>query len=678
MHRPAPRPGLAQAHLASAVQRAATLLASDPAAAEREIAPVLKAAPTDPRGLLILASAQRRQGRAKTALRVLDALARAYPKAANTQYELGAALADLGEDGPAAEALQRALASNPDLTEAWRLLGDLLFKAGDVKGSERAYAGHDRASLRDPRLKPIADALLHGRSEPAEQALRTFLTKEPNHVEGLRLLGALCARQGRHGDAEVLFEHALMNDPSDDGVRFGYAAALFRQQKAQAALMHVETLISRRPRDPAYLNLLAACLGLIGENARVLEIYQDLLKTYSRQPGVWLNFGHALRTVGRLQEAVAAYKTCLDLAPSHGEAYWSLANLKVVSFSSEEEASMAALAERPDLSDDDRLHLHYALGKALEDRKDYAGSFKHYAEGARIRRAQTAYDPGETSAFTQRAKALFTTDFFERRRGGGSPSRAPIFIVGLPRAGSTLIEQILASHSEVEGTMELPDINLIARQLGQARGDTVNGLYPDVLADVPKESLAALGEAFLAATEVYRKLNRPRFIDKMPNNFQHLGLIHLILPEAKIIDARRNPLGSCFSAFKQHFNQGQTFSYDLADLGRYYRDYLDLMNHFDRVLPGRVHRVIYEDMVEDTEAEIRSLLEYCELPFEEACLNFYENDRAVRTVSSEQVRRPIFRDGLDQWRRYEPYLGPLKTALGEIGPTWRGSGKANR
>ena len=678
MQRPNPNPSVVQAALANAVQRAATLLATDPAAAEREIAPVLKAAPADPRGLLILASAQRRQGRPKAARQMLEPLARAYPRAANTQYELGAALADLGEAGPAVEALQRAVAVNADLTEAWRLLGDLLFSAGDVAGAERAYAGHDRASVRDPRLKPIADALFHGQTERAEQALRSFLAAAPNHVEGLRLLGELCARQGRHGDAEVLLEHALAIDPADDGLRFSYAASLFRQQKAVQALPHIEQLLGRKPADPAYRNLLAACLGLVGDNDRVLEIYAGLSARYPKQPGIWLNFGHALRTVGRRDDAVAAYKACLALAPGNGEAYWSLANLKVVRFSPEDEATMAAAADRPDLSDDDRLHLHYALGKAREDREAYAELFKSYAEGARIRRAQTAYDPDETSAFTQRSKALFTPDVFARRAGGGSPSIAPIFIVGLPRAGSTLIEQILASHSQVEGTMELPEVNLLARRLGGAQGDGLNSRYPEVLAELGADAFATLGEGFVADTRIYRKLGRPRFIDKMPNNFQHVGLIQLILPQAKIIDARRSPFGSCFSAFKQHFNQGQTFSYDLTDLGRYYRDYVELMDHFDRVLPGRVHRVIYEDMVEDTETQIRRLLDYCGLPFEDGCLRFYDNDRAVRTVSSEQVRRPIFRDGLDQWRNYEPWLGPLETALGDAARTWRGSAEANR
>jgi predicted Zn-dependent protease len=657
------KPELAAARAMHA-QHAAALLATDPAAAERAAVMLLKAAPDDPRALLILGSAQRRQGKVAAARQVLEPLAKAYPRAANTQYEFGAALADIGERRAAITALSHAVSVNADLSDAWRLLGDLLFMEGDVAEAERAYAAHDRATVRDAALKTIADDLFHGKTEAGETALRAFLTARPNHAEGLRMLGEICLRQAAHADAEVLLAHALTLEPQSTRVRFSYATALFRQQKAALALQQVDHLLGRRPDDASYRNLQAACLGLLGETDRVVEIYESLAAQYPNQPGVWLNLGHARRTVGQREGAVKAYKRCLTLAPTYGEAYWSLANLKVVSFDPAEEAAMAAMTAQPGLAEEDRLHLHYALGKALEDRKLYAQSFQHYAEGARIRRGQITYDADHTRAFVDRCKAQFTVDFFEARAGGGSPSRAPIFIVGLPRAGSTLIEQILASHSEVEGTMELPEINLLARRLGGVQGDNANERYPAVLTDLNTDERRALGEQFIADTQIYRKSSRPRFIDKMPNNFQHIGLIQLILPNAVIVDVRRTPIASCFSAFKQHFNQGQNFSYDLSDLGRYYADYVDLMDHFDDVLPGRVLRVLYEDVVNDSEQQIRRLLDHCGLPFEARCLRFYENDRAVRTVSSEQVRRPIFRDGLDQWRRYEPFLDPLKSALG--------------
>jgi hypothetical protein len=333
---------------------------------------------------------------------------------------------------------------------------------------------------------------------------------------------------------------------------------------------------------------------------------------------------------------------------------------------------MADRLATPVLDVEDRLHLRFALGKALEDRGDFAGSFKHYSEGARLRRGELHYDADQTSEETRRSQALFTQDFFALRADGGATSSAPIFIVGLPRSGSTLVEQILSSHSSVEGTMELPDLPRIARTIGR------DGDYFDRLAALTPDERTLLGEEFLSAARVHRKLGRPFFIDKMPNNCRHIGLIHLILPRATIIDARRHPMAACFSAFKQHFARGQGFSYDLADLGRYYRDYVTLMDHVDAVLPGRIHRVIYEDIVDGMEAEVRRLLDHCELPFEEACLRFHENVRAVRTASSEQVRRPIYREGLEHWRNYAPWLSPLSVALGPTLETWRGRNSSER
>jgi len=322
------------------------------------------------------------------------------------------------------------------------------------------------------------------------------------------------------------------------------------------------------------------------------------------------------------------------------------------------------------VEDVDRLHLEFALGKAYEDAGDWAMSFSHYEKANALQRARFRYDPDHNTERLRHLKAMFTPEFFAARAGTGCLSPDPIFIVGLPRAGSTLIEQILSSHSRVEGTMELPEIIAIARELRAQSGSQAVGAYTRRLASLDAVHLSALGERFLANTRVYRKTGRPYFIDKMPNNFLHIGLIHLVLPNAKIIDARRHPLACCFSNYRQHFASGQRFAYDLADLGRYYRDYVELMAHFDAVLPGCIHRVIYERLVEDTEEEVRRLLDYCGLPFEDACLRFFENERAVRTPSSEQVRQPIYREAVDQWRHYETWLGPLKDALGAVLPAY--------
>jgi len=662
---------MTQGPQAASLEHIAALLAHDPAHAEEQARELLKRMPGDPRALLIVGSARRRRGDAAAAHRVLAPLAKSYPRAANTHYELGATLAALGRTREAIAALRHATALNSDLPEAWRVMGELLFQEGEIASAEAAFAEQLCASVQNPALKGPAKAMSQGRLDEAESQLRLYLTAHPDDTAALHLMGETLVRLGRYADAEILLAFCLELDASQDGARFAYADALFRQQKAGDAIVQAEHLLRRKPDDPAYLNLLAACLGLIGEDERVSAIYARLSEAYPKQPRIWLNYGHALRTAGRSHDAVAAYRRCIALAPDLGDAYWSLANLKVAEFAPEEEATMRAQLARADLGTDNRLHLHYALGKALEDRADYASSFDHYSQGGRLRRAVLPYDAGETTALVQSSKAVFTAEFFAAREGSGDVSRAPIFVVGLPRSGSTLIEQILASHSAVEGTSELPEIGLIARGLGWMGVGAPESAYPAQIAALDREGGSALGRSYLDKTRIYRKLGRPFFIDKMPNNFQHIGLIHLILPRAKIIDARRHPLGVCFSAFKQHFAQGQAFTYDLADLGRYYRDYVDLMRHFDGVLPGRVHRIVYEDLVEDTESVVRRLLDYCDLPFEESCLRFYQNARAVRTVSSEQVRRPIFRDGIAQWLHYEPWLDTLKNALGPALEHWR-------
>jgi tetratricopeptide (TPR) repeat protein len=383
---------------------------------------------------------------------------------------------------------------------------------------------------------------------------------------------------------------------------------------------------------------------------------------------VWASLGHVLRTIGRREQCVAAYRKAIALAPKFGEAYWNLANLKTLQITDPELESMCAQLENPDLGAEDRIHFHFATGKALEDRDAFPESFRHYAEGNRLRRQTVRYNADDLTDLVRRSRALFTGAFFAERTGWGASSADPIFIVGLPRAGSTLVEQILASHSAVEGTMELPHITGIAKSLAERAGGPAK--YPDVLAGMGDEEFRELGRAYLEGTRVQRKLGTPFFLDKMPNNFTHLGLIHLIMPNARIVDVRRHPLACGFSLFKHLFANGQYFSYSLEDIGRYYRDYVELMAHFDAALPGRVHRVIYESLVNDTESEVRRLLEYCRLPFEPSCLSFYENRRAISTPSSEQVRTPIFREALDHWRHYEPWLDPLKAQLGSLIDTY--------
>lgn len=652
--------------LQTALARAARRLADEPSLAEAEAREILAAAPGQPEARLLLGVALRRQGRAADALDVLRPLADAHRNAAPVQLELGLSCAAAGQGTAAVAALTRATALAPDHAQAWRALGDALALAGEDERADAAYMRHIRASVRDPILVEAATALGDNRLAAAERLLRDFLKRHPTDVAAIRMLAELGVRLGRFDDAENLLARCLELAPSFAAARHNYATVLYRQNKPAEAVQECDRLLLAEPDHYAARNLKAAALGRIGDYAEAVRLYESVLAAYPDQPKTWMSLGHALKTLGRQEPAVTAYRRCLELAPNLGEAYWSLANLKTVRFSAADVAAMQAQLARPDLGEEDRFHLHFALGKALEDAEAYAGSFQHYAAGNALRRLALGYDPDETTGHVLRSKSLFTKDFFAVRTNSRLSSPDPIFIVGLPRSGSTLVEQILASHSQVEGTQELPDIIALAKRLGGKARNAADSAYPEAVSDLSPADLVALGQEYLARAQPHRRLGRPFFIDKMPNNFAHLGLIQLILPNAKIIDARRHPLGCCFSAFKQHFARGQSFTYDLAELGRYYADYVELMAHFDAVLPGRVHRVIYEQMVADPESQVRRLLDHCGLPFEAACLKFYENDRAVRTASSEQVRRPIFTDATDHWRHYEPWLQPLKAALGEV------------
>lgn len=659
---------LTSSDLASLAQQAAALLASDVEAAQRLARRILAAAPGDPRGRLVLASALRRKGQHEAAASILERLVRQYPQAANSQYELGMALAGLRRAEAAEAALRQCLTLAPDHAEALAAFADLLFRRGADALAKTAATRARRLRIRDPMVGAAFERLAQGDAPAALALLQDRLAAAPDDGEALALLGEMALDSGRFADAERHLDRACAQRPRDERIWLQLAVSRLRQQKIAAAAPLIERLLAAHPAAPAYRNLQAALLGLMGDDAGALALYEGLLNEMPDQPQVWLNYAQALKTVGRRADAEAAYRACLAIAPASGEAYWQLANTKVAVFDDADVATLTALAHRDDLPAADTVNVRYALGKAYEDRGEPSAAFRHYAAGAALRRAAIDYRAAETTAFVTACVQRLTREAFAARPDGGAASDAPVFVVGLPRSGSTLVEQILASHASVEGTMELPDIGLLARSLAEIRAD---GSYLEALLAASAEERTALGQSYLDSTAVHRRLGRARFVDKMPNNFLHTGLIALILPNARIIDVRRHPMATGFSGFKQHFAQGQLFSYDLADIGAYYRDYVRLMRHFDEVLPGRVHRVIYEDLVEDTEAEVRRLLDHCGLTFEPACLDFHRNTRAVRTVSSEQVRQPIYRSGLDQWRKFEPWLGPLRAALGDAFESWR-------
>lgn len=521
------------------------------------------------------------------------------------------------------------------------------------------------AGLRDPQLMAAALALAQDRLTDAEPLLRAHLKQQPTDVAAIRLMAELAARIGRLKDSEALLRRALELAPTYGAARANLATVLYKQNRFADAVIELDAVLEAGGDNPAQESLKAAALGRIGGYDEAVGLYQQLTERFPGHAKLSMSYGHMLKTVGDQNGSVAAYRHALSVEPTLGEVYWSLANLKTVRFSDEEVSAMEAGLTTQGLAHADRFHLHFALGKAFEQRQSYETAFEHYAMGNALRSAELEHDPAEVSAHVDKVIERFTPEFLAAHAGQGHEAPDAIFILGMPRAGSTLIEQILASHSMVEGTMELPDIPSLAMREGRDFGGGP-AAWADAVAEMSAEQLCELGAEFIERTRIQRKTGKPYFIDKLPNNWAYIGLIHLILPNAKIIDARRHPLDCCFSNFRQHFARGQAFSYDLAHMGQYYADYVRATAHFDSVLPGRVHRVIHEAMLEDPEREIRRLLEYLGLPFEDPCLHFHENKRAVRTASSEQVRRPINREGVGQWVPYEGRLGPLKSALGNL------------
>jgi tetratricopeptide (TPR) repeat protein len=642
------------------LSRALELLDQQPRAALDLALKILAVARDHPVAMLVSGIAQRLSNDPSSAVTTLERLTRLQPRTGVAHYEHGLALAASGRGEAAIDALRRAVELNPSIPGAWLVLANHLTAVGQIAAADAAYAQHVKSATSNPRLLRAAAALCENDIPTAEALLRRYLQQHPTDVAAIRMLAEVAARIGRFTDAATLLTRCVELAPGFTEARAQYAGVLGRLNRPLEALREVDGLLATQPRNPSLRNLKATTLVSIGEYAQSLKLYADLLEEYPRQAKLWLSYGHVLKTAGRQQDAVQAYRRCIDLSPNLGEAWFTLANLKTFRFSDAEVEAMRSALSSPDISDSDRVHLDFALGKACEDAGQFASSFEHYKAGNELRRSQIHYDAQDTTSLVERSCALFTREFFAERAGVGAAAADPIFVVGLPRAGSTLVDQILCSHSMVEGTMELHDL------INIAHGVKATVQYPQALEALAPDQIRAMGQQYLERTRIHRKEAKAHFVDKMPNNFLHVGLIALALPNAKIIDVRRHPLGCCFSVFKQHFARGQSFSYDLADIGRYYRDYVSLMSHIDAVLPGRVHRVHYESLVEDTEKTVRQMLDYCGLAFEEDCLRFYENKRAVRTASSEQVRKPIFRDGVDQWRNYEPWLAPLKTALGPV------------
>ena len=624
--------------------------------------------------LYLLAVSQRYLGRIADALITLARFEALHPDYGRLFQERGHCYRAVGERAAAIEAYLRAVNLNHTLAASWSALKELYGSLGQQSQAEMAAAHVATLASLPPAIVSATNLLAEGEIYAAEHLVRQFLLRQPEHIEGMRLLARIGVKLEVLDDADFLLESVLLLAPDYHLARYEYVSVLLQRHKHEKALTEVRKLLAADPSNRAYRTLYAdVCVGL-GDHEEALRVYRELSAAAPQGRDLHLSIAHTLKTLGRQQQAIESYRTAAAVSPSFGDAYWSLANLKTYRFSEEEIARMRTAEADPASGLEDRFHLCFALGKALEDRKEYAESFRYYQRGNALKKSRSSYRPDLMQRNLRLQQVVCTRQLFEARAGAGCPSSDPIFIVGLPRAGSTLLEQILASHSRIEGTMELADIPRLAHQLNGRMPDELNPEYPRVLASLSPEQLRSYGERYIADTRIYRS-GRPFFIDKMPNNFRHIGMIHLILPNAKVIDARREPMACCFSNFKQLYAHGQDFTYSLDDIARYYRGYVELMAHWDTVLPGKVLRVQHEELVADFEPQVRRILSFLGVEFEPGCLEFYRNERSVRTASSEQVRQPLYKEGIDQWRNFEPWLGPLREALAELAPPAAAGGR---
>ena len=656
----------------TAIRLAMDLLASgEPRLASEQAEEILRHFPNEVNSQFVVAAAMRAKGQTAAALSRLQGLVQRAPDFALAQQELGFTYADKGHLMAAIKALQCAVAIEPKLPASWKLMGELFTVDGDGTSATEAFnrymvaVSEDTDSAVEPELIQATKLFRAGKIGRAEQLCRDFLKQNPANVNAIRLLAEIGIKVGVLDDAEKLLERCLELAPNFGLARLNFAHVLSKREKLEEALAQVDQLLAAEPKNPALLTMQASILVKMGDFARVLPRYAYLLSHYPPRSGIALVYGHALKTVGQQDKAIAAYRKAISLQPSFGDAYWSLANLKTFRFDADDIEAMRKQIDKSTCTREDYFHLCFALGKALEDRRQYDESFHFYRLGNNLKKKLEGYNADKVEERARRMRGICSYEFLSASSGKGDPAPDPIFIVGLPRSGSTLLEQILASHSQVDGTKELVYIPAIVRRLGGKVKKSTVSHYPDILAEMNPSRLRALGQEYIDRSRIQRE-DAPFFIDKMPNNFMHIGLIHLILPNAKIIDARRHPMAACFSSYTQLFASGQSFTYGLSNIGRYYRNYVDIMDHWDLVLPGKVLRVHYEQVVSDTEKQVKRMLDHCGLEFEEACLQFHQTQRAVRTASSEQVRQPIYTAALEHWRNYETHLDELKSVLGPV------------
>jgi predicted Zn-dependent protease len=643
-------------------QALSALRTGNAGSAERQLQAIQRAAPGEASSLWLLGAALLAQDKVSAAIETLERAVAAAPDVPPARVELARAYRQGGRLEAARELLRRVVREAPSLQRGWLAYGDLLV---DLQLFADAKFAFEQARLSDPELERIeraTAAMVAQDRRGAETQFREVLRADPSHVAALCGLAALALGVGNTQDAERLLRHARRQTAHAPLLQRALTHTLLAAGRLQEAEPVAKRLLEIEPENPQNWVALGSLYIRLLRQADAIQAFEQAARLSPSQLGLRLSIGHANKTLGNRQAAEQAYKECLRLDGAYAEAWWSLADLKNYTFSDAEEDSMRQLLEAAPLTDDARAQINFALARALEQRQQYGQAFAHYATGNGLRRRSSSFDMSGFESKTRRVIGCCDRAFLASRAGAGCADPAPIFIVGLPRSGSTLVEQILASHSSVEGTMELPNMLTQVRELDKldANGDG----YPERLRDLSREQLAQRGRRYLDETRPIRT-GRPRFIDKMPNNFSHVGLIQLLLPQAIVIDVRRHPMDACFSTYKQFFAEGQSFGYDLEDLGRYYRCYLSLMDHWNHVLPGKVLHVQYEALVRDPETIVRRLLDRCGLPFEEACLRFHETRRAVRTASAEQVRQPLYNSAVGYWKHFETELEPLRRSLGD-------------
>ncbi|MCH7537156.1 MAG: sulfotransferase [Proteobacteria bacterium] len=653
-------------NLKTAIKHAMELLSAGESGLAREQAEeILRQFPDEMNSQFVVAAAIRAQGHEEESLQRLKTLTEKAPDFALAQQELGFAYAATGNLMAGIQAFQAAVKIQPKLPASWMQMGELFLVDGDEVSANEAFRQHLLTSNEDPDLVNAVDLFRAGKLAQSERLCRGVLDENPTNITAIRLLAEIGIKIGVYADAENLLRRCLELAPDFRLARLNFANVLSKREKLEEALVEIDRLLEEDPEKPAYFAQRAAILVRMGDFERALPCYDYLLSHFPAQAKIVLSNGHALKTVGKLDEAIAAYRRAIELRPTFGDGYWSLANLKTFRFDDADIDAMRAAIDDSASSREDHFHLCFALGKAFDDRKEFDEAFRYYQMGNHIKEKLEGYDAKTSESITASIRTVCGATLFKNQAGKGCPAPDPIFIVGLPRSGSTLLEQILASHSQVDGTKELVHILSFVRRLGGRKKTSEKSRYPEVLKQLSAEQLTELGQEYLDRSRIQRQ-SAPYFIDKMPNNFFHVGLINLILPNARIIDARRHPMAACFSGYTQLFARGQPFTYSLADVGRYYCDYVNMMDHWDEVLPDKVLRVQYEDVVSDTEAQVRRMLDYCGLPFEESCLQFHQTERAVRTASSEQVRQPIYNAALEHWRNYEAHLDTLKASLAPV------------